>query len=110
MLIAVLMLIDDAEDVQGAVAKLRDALPSGSYLALTHPTADFDPPVVNEVTASARASGMTFVPRSKAEVAQFFGDWELLEPGIVPVRAWRPEAEPEDPESAWYWAGVARKP
>ncbi|WP_372492047.1 SAM-dependent methyltransferase [Kineosporia corallincola] len=110
MLIAVLMLIDDQDDVQGAVAQLREALPSGSYLALTHPTADFDPPVVGEVTASARATGMTFVPRTKAEVAGFFGDWELTEPGIVPVRAWRPDGEVTDPESAWYWAGVARKP
>jgi hypothetical protein len=110
MLIAVLMLIDDAEDIHSAVGKLRDALPSGSYLALTHPTADFDPPVVGEVTDSARASGMTFVPRSKDEVARFFGDWELLEPGLVPVRAWRPDGEVEDPESAWYWAAVAKKP
>ena len=110
MLIAVLMLIDDKEDVQGSVAKLREALPSGSYLAITHPTADFDPPVVNEVTDSARASGMTFVPRAQAEVRQFFGDWELIEPGLVPVRAWRPDGEVEDPQSAWYWAGVARKP
>ena len=110
MLIAVLMLIDDKDDLQGAVARLRDALPSGSYLALTHPTADFDPPVVNEVTDSARATGMTFVPRSQKEVAAFFGDWELVEPGLVPVRGWRPDGAGEDPESAWYWSGVARKP
>ncbi|GAB3256595.1 SAM-dependent methyltransferase [Kineosporia babensis] len=110
MLIAVMMLIGEEEGPQASVARLREALPSGSYLAITHPTADFDPPVVAEVTDAARASGMTFVPRSKAEVQAFFGDWELIEPGLVPVRAWRPDGPVENPESAWYWAGIAKKP
>lgn len=110
MLIAVLMLIDDQDDLHACVARLRDALPPGSCLALTHPTADFDPPVMTELTGSARASGMTFVPRTRDAVARFFGDWDLIEPGIVPVRAWRPDGEVTDPESAWYWAGVATKP
>nr|WP_269327188.1 SAM-dependent methyltransferase [Kineosporia mesophila] len=109
MLVAVLMLIDDAEDIHATVAQLRDALPSGSYLAITHPTADFDPPVVEEVAGSARATGMTFVPRSRDEVASFFGDWDVVEPGIVPVRAW-PDENVDDPKSAWYWAAIARKP
>ncbi|WP_352301629.1 SAM-dependent methyltransferase [Kineosporia sp. NBRC 101731] len=109
MLVAVLMLIDDAEDIHATVAQLRDALPSGSYLAITHPTADFDPPVVQEVTDSARATGMTFVPRSRDEVASFFGDWDVVEPGIVPVRAW-PDENVDGAKSAWYWAAIARKP
>lgn len=110
MLIAVLMLISDAEDPHGNVAVLRDALPSGSYVALTHPTQDFDPEAVATVTAAATQGGMTFVPRSRGEVETFFGDWEMVAPGLVPVRAWRPGQEPENAESAYYWAGVARKP
>ncbi|WP_370882561.1 SAM-dependent methyltransferase [Kineosporia succinea] len=111
MLIAVLMLIDDSEGIHESVAQLRDALPSGSYIAITHPTADFDPPVVAEVAGAARASGMTFVPRSHDEVAAFLGDWELVESGLVPVKAWpRPAGDDADAKSAWYWAGVARKP
>ena len=43
MLIAVLMLIAEDDDPYGKVAAKREALPSGSYLALTHPTQDFDP-------------------------------------------------------------------
>ncbi|MBI4941190.1 MAG: SAM-dependent methyltransferase, partial [Actinobacteria bacterium] len=110
MLIALLMLLGPDDDPQGAVAALRDALPSGSHLALTHPTGDFDPESMSAVTAFAKGGGMTFVPRSQAEVAEFFGDWELVEPGIVPVRAWRPTGPVDDPRSAYYWAGVARKP
>jgi hypothetical protein len=63
MLIAILMLIGDDEDPYGAVAALRDALPPGSYLALTHPTQDFDPEAVAVVTDAARGAGMSFTPR-----------------------------------------------
>lgn len=110
MLIAILMLLGPQDDPQAAVAGLRDALPSGSYIALTHPTADFDPAAMGAVTAFATGGGMTFVPRSKDEVLEFFGDWEIVEPGVVPVRAWRPTRPVDDPESAYYWAGIARKP
>ena len=42
--------------------------------------------------------------------ADFFADWELLDPGLVPVMAWRPDGPPPpDPQVAYYWAGVARK-
>lgn len=110
MLIAILMLIGDDENPYDAVAALRDAQPPGSYLALTHPTQDFDPEAVAVVTDAARGAGMTFTPRSRDEVAGFFGDWPLEPPGLVPVKAWRPVTEPENPTSAYYWAGVARKP
>jgi hypothetical protein len=110
MLIAVLMLIGNDVDPYAKVAQLRDALPSGSYLALTHPTQDFDPQAMATVTAAATQGGMTFVPRSRAEVERFFGDWELVSPGLVPVLSWRPDHQHADPESAYYWAAVARKP
>ncbi|MFC5666656.1 SAM-dependent methyltransferase [Kitasatospora misakiensis] len=111
LMIAVLMLIADEDDPWGKVAALRDALPSGSYLALTHPTQDFNEEAVAQVTASARAAGMTLVPRGKEEVSRFFEGWELVEPGVAPVMAWHPDGEqPADPYAAYYWGGVARKP
>ncbi|MFB7473458.1 SAM-dependent methyltransferase [Kitasatospora sp. NPDC056184] len=110
LMIAVLMLIADEDDPWAKVAALRDALPSGSYLALTHPTQDFNEAAVAQVTASARSAGMTLVPRSKEQVTRFFDGWELVEPGVAPVMAWHPEGEqPEDPHAAYYWGGVARK-
>ncbi|MFB9239436.1 SAM-dependent methyltransferase [Plantactinospora siamensis] len=109
-LIAILMLLPDADDPAGLIRELADALPAGSYLAITHPTADFNPTEMAAAVGAATGSGMTLVPRSKDEVARLFDGWELVEPGIVPVRAWRPEEPPTDPESAYYWAGLARKP
>src|SRR5688572_9468576 len=52
-LIAILMLLSDEDDPWGKVADLRDALPSGSILALTHPTADFAPGEVDQAVAAA---------------------------------------------------------
>ncbi|GIF25177.1 hypothetical protein BJ973_007429 [Actinoplanes tereljensis] len=109
-LIAILMLLSDSDDPWTLVGALRDAMPSGSCLAITHPTADFAPDEVNQAVDAATGAGMTLVARSQEAVRRFFGDWELLDPGLVPVSSWRPDAPVENPEAAYYWAGVARKP
>ncbi|KXK58267.1 methyltransferase [Micromonospora rosaria] len=109
-LIAILMLLDDADDPIGRIRALMDALPSGSYLAITHPTQDFDPVAVGAAVAAATGNGMTLVPRTHAEVERFFEGWELIEPGVVPVLGWRPEQPVADPSAVYYYAGVARKP
>jgi len=109
-LIAILMLLADADDPWARVAELRDAMPSGSCLAITHPTADFAPAEVEQAVQAATGAGMTLVARDHDAVRRLFGDWEMLEPGLVPVSSWRPDAEVDHPEAAYYWAGVARKP
>jgi O-methyltransferase involved in polyketide biosynthesis len=92
------------------VATMLAPMPSGSYLALTTPTPDFSPEETAKAVAAAEAAGITLVPRSKAEVERFFTGLELVDPGVAPMLAWRPDEPPADPESAYYWAGVARKP
>jgi hypothetical protein len=110
LLVAILMLIDDENDPWGAVGAFMDALPPGSHVAITHPTQDFNPEAMAEVVRAAEQGRMTLVPRNREECARFFGDWELVEPGIVPVMGWHPEGGvPENPEAAYYWGGVARK-
>ncbi|WP_083976555.1 SAM-dependent methyltransferase [Kitasatospora azatica] len=111
MLLGVLMLVADADEPWLHVAELLDALPPGSCVAVSHVTADFDPRAVGAVVNAEDEGRITLVPRTKAEVGRFLADWELLEPGIVPVMAWRPDGEPPaDPQAAYYWAAVARKP
>ncbi|MFI7650972.1 SAM-dependent methyltransferase [Micromonospora sp. NPDC049460] len=110
-LIAVLMLLRDEDEPGERLRTITRALPSGSYLAITHPTQDFNPSEMGAAVAAANQGHMTLVPRTRAEVERFFDGWELIEPGIVPVMAWRPDdAGPDDPHAAYYWAGVARKP
>ncbi len=111
MLVAVLMYFRDEEDPRGMVSTLVDALPPGSYLAITHPTADFNADAMAGAVAAAEHGGITLVPRSRAETEAFFTGLDLVEPGVVPVLAWRPDnGPPADPHSAYYYAGVARKP
>ncbi len=110
-LVAILMLIADQDDPWGRVRVLMDALAPGSYVAITHPGVDFDPVAMNAAAEAAAKGQMTLVPRTREEVARFFGDWELVEPGVVPVMGWRPDGEPPaDPAAAFYWSGIARKP
>jgi hypothetical protein len=111
LMIAVLMLVRDSDDPWGAARTLMDALPSGSYLAITHPGQDFDPAAMAAVVQAATAAGMTLVPRECADVQRFFADWEVVDPGVVPVMAWHPDGEsPAVVQAAYYWAGLARKP
>ncbi len=110
-LIAVLMLLSEDDAPAASLRTLMDMLPSGSYLAISHPTQDFSPEEMSAAVAAATHGGMTLVPRTRDEVERFFDGWELIEPGMVPVMAWRPDGEaPVDPYAAYYWTGVARKP
>ncbi len=113
LMVAVLMYFRDSEDPNpyGMAATLLDRLPSGSYLAVSHPTADFDPQAMAGAVAAAEQAGVTLVPRSRAETEAFFTGLELVEPGVVPVLTWRPDDQPPtEPHSAYYWAGIGRKP
>ncbi|MEV0764466.1 SAM-dependent methyltransferase [Nocardia sp. NPDC050435] len=116
MLVAVLMYFEDEDDPHGIVAKLLEVAAPGSYLVITHPTADFDERAMARVVHSATDAGITFHPRTRAETESLFAGTELVEPGVVPVVTWRPDLSERtaqivaDPESAWYWAGVGRKP
>ncbi|MCX4093239.1 SAM-dependent methyltransferase [Nocardia sp. alder85J] len=114
MLVAIMMYFRDTHRPGEIIATLLDAAPPGSHLVITHPTADFDAKAMAGVAAAAESSGIPFVPRSRAETTALFTGTTLVEPGVVPVVAWRPEA-PAGPtatlaeDSAWYWAGVGRK-
>jgi hypothetical protein len=112
MLVAVLMYFRDTDDPNPfeMVATVMEPMPSGSYLAVTHPTPDFNPEETAQAVAAAEAAGITLVPRGQAEIARFFSGLDVVDPGVTPVLSWRPDAPPDDPRSAYYWAGVARKP
>jgi trans-aconitate methyltransferase len=111
LLLAMLMSLTDADDPASVVDELMHPLASGSYLAATHTTADFNPAAMAEHVAAAEAAGMRFVPRDRATVESFFTGLELVEPGVVPVLAWHPDGPHDiDPHSVYIYAGVARKP
>ncbi|MFJ8793547.1 SAM-dependent methyltransferase [Streptomyces sp. NPDC102462] len=108
LLVAVLHFLTDAEKPGEVVATLRDALPAGSYLVLSHATGDFaDRSAAQAVYGRATA---TLNLRSHAAVERFFDGFELVEPGLAQVPFWRPDAPPPDGSAAiGFYGGVARK-
>jgi hypothetical protein len=78
---------------------------------ISHHGQEFNPEAMGADVAAAAQAGVTLVPRVRAEVERFFDGWELIEPGVVPLVTWRPVGgPPADPNAAYLWAGVARKP
>ncbi|MBV2355282.1 SAM-dependent methyltransferase [Streptomyces sp. J2-1] len=90
-LIALLHFMKDDDGPHAMVDTLVDALAPGSFLVLSMMTADFDPVNVRRGIDAYAAGGVTLVARSRAEVGAFFGESEVLEPGVVPVAEWHPE-------------------
>jgi len=111
LLFAILHFIEDHDDPYGIVDRLMAALPSGSYLVLSHITADHDPESWERFVGVMRGRGIATRLRSHAEVARFFTDLELIEPGVVPILQWRPERdEPFTDAQVALYGGVGRKP
>jgi len=111
LLLGILHLIQDAEGPYEIVARLMDALPSGSYLAISHPASDIHP---GQAEAQRRYNERVSTPqtlRTRAEVSRFFEGLDLVPPGLVYVHTWRPG--PDDivpPDGVSAYGGVARKP
>ncbi|MFJ3898822.1 SAM-dependent methyltransferase [Streptomyces sp. NPDC090083] len=115
---ALLHFVTDDQDPYGLVERLVSVLPSGSALAISHVTADFDPEAWAKVTAIYNEAGTPVKVRSRDEVARFFTGLDLLDPGIAVGHHWRPApmgeqwSEDEAPTDAKVslWTGVGIKP
>ena len=112
MLLAILHYIPDLEEAQQIVARLVSAVPSGSYLTISHAASDISPEAMAEMIRRLNrylAEG-NHVGRTRDVVASFFEGLDLLEPGVVKVTEWRPESAAEAGGPTSLWGGVARKP
>jgi hypothetical protein len=113
LMITILHFITHEEDPAQLVAAYRDALPPGSWLAMSHAT-DQDRPdtaaAVGQLYRSRATSPVT--ARSYGEIATLFDGFTLADPGLVYVPLWRPdpgEQLPDRPSEFWVYAGVGRK-
>jgi S-adenosyl methyltransferase len=110
MLIAILHLIGDGDDPYGIVTRLMDAVPPGSYLAISHPAGDIE---AGQMASAARRVNRLMAQqvtlRSQDAVTRFFGGLQVVEPGIVQPPRWRPAGSLPDAQVR-VWAGIGRKP
>ncbi|MEW2050477.1 SAM-dependent methyltransferase [Streptomyces sp. NPDC005476] len=110
LLVAVVHFLAEADDPDAVIATLRDALPTGSYLVLSHATGDVHEDRREDAASVYKKASASMNLRSRARVLDFFGDFTLLDPGLVLVPDWRPDepARPGTPPIGIY-GGVARK-
>jgi len=110
-MLAILQAIPDADDPHAIVATLMDAVPSGSYLAISHPSSDFlDQDTQQGIGDSWNGKvqqQFTFRPRD--QVARFFAGTDLIEPGLVLVEEWRPEPGTVTEGKSAMWGAIGRK-
>ncbi|MEV6244196.1 SAM-dependent methyltransferase [Lentzea sp. NPDC051838] len=102
-------------DPWGLLKRYREALAGGSYLAISHFSDDHGNVAATEATVKmSQAGGGEIVERSRDEITALFGDFELVDPGVVRYAEWRtsgPGDISDDPlVNAIAYAGVARKP
>jgi hypothetical protein len=109
MMLGILNFVLDTGEARAIVNRLLGAVPSGSYLAVSHPTL--------ELGGEANEEAMRFWnehakppirARSGQEISLFLSGLELVEPGLVSCSQWRPEAG--DPGSQVpHYGAVGRK-
>src|SRR6202012_3481774 len=118
LLVAVLHFVADAEDPYGVVKALMDPMPAGSYLVISHFTADSFDEQAGAAAQGYRNPPSSGHPRTRAEIAEFFPAYDLTDPGeLVWAPRWRRDADApdDDPEVALNpgrslsWCGVGRK-
>jgi O-methyltransferase involved in polyketide biosynthesis len=110
-LLGVVIFITDDGDAYGIVRSLLDAVPSGSYLVLSHTITS---PATAEMDAAVAFWNEHGTPkltqRTPEQVSRFFDGLELQEPGVVSCSRWRPDASgPDEPAEVAMYGGVARK-
>ncbi|GAA2110798.1 SAM-dependent methyltransferase [Actinomadura alba] len=113
MFMGVLGHVTELDDVKSIVARVMQAVPSGSTLTLWDSTATSH---TGEGFTDAQegyddTGAVPYVLRSPAEVSQCFEGLEMLEPGLVPLSLWRPDqVDIGDVKPVDGYGAVARKP
>lgn len=94
LLVSVLHFLPDSDDLPGIVARLRDAVPPGSYLAIAHGTSQSRPDEGAQLEQLYRRTTNPITSRGREQILALFEGFELVDPGVV----WAPQWHPDSPE------------
>ncbi|MGP4014753.1 SAM-dependent methyltransferase [Saccharopolyspora sp. 5N708] len=113
----------DGTDISPTVlTRYRELLTPGSYLAISHITDDGVPEQISgklvELKKLYDTASSPVIWRSRTQIGELFGDFQLMEPGMTWTPLWHsedsspnsPEIDFRTPEESVIWAGVGRKP
>ena len=90
MFMGVLGHVADSDDMRSIVARVMDAVPSGSYLALWDGT-DIKKAYVELCERYKATGGVPYIPRSIEQIGRCFEGLEIVDPGLVSITQWRPD-------------------
>ena len=98
----------DAGTARGVAAAFARAIAPGSYLIIS--VGSGNPSEGENFTSAYTAAQVIINPME--DILSFFGDLELVPPGVVPVSCWSGDglAASRTPRTATFLGGVARKP
>jgi len=112
LMVAVLHFVPDEDRPQDAIARLGARLAPGSYLVLSHASAEGRPEMAGSHRQLYSRTPTPMTMRSRDEIERLFDGFELVDPGVVWLPLWHPdhpgEAE-QAPERTTGYAGVGRK-
>jgi S-adenosyl methyltransferase len=109
LMLAVLHFIPDADDPPGIVGALASKLAPGSFVVISHVTADFAPgPVSAGVSAYNAQVPAAVISRTHAQVSTLFAGLPLVPPAVVPLTEWRPAITGTSTGLVDMYAAVAR--
>ncbi|MDQ4119303.1 MAG: SAM-dependent methyltransferase, partial [Actinomycetota bacterium] len=91
LLLGVLHFVPDSDDPAGIVARIRDVIAPGSYVALVNATDEDQPREVIEAQKLSSRTGTPIFLRSRAELAAQHDGLTPVEPGLVHLPMWRPD-------------------
>jgi hypothetical protein len=109
LIISMLHFVPDDAQARAIVATLTEPLAPGSYLAISH----WQYESTDEDLAKRYSGAVAAIARRTREQigALLPADWESVEPGLVPVTAWRPPPVSAAPtETIQFVGAVVRKP
>jgi O-methyltransferase involved in polyketide biosynthesis len=111
MMLGILNFVLD-DEAYAILTRLMDAVPSGSHLAITHPTLEYGGEVNREAMDFWNANAKPPIrARTRQQVERFFTGLDLLDPGLVSCAQWRPDLpDPESLKPVAQFGAVAAKP
>ncbi|MER7078044.1 S-adenosyl methyltransferase [Saccharopolyspora kobensis] len=112
MMVALVHFVADSSNPREVIRRYYERLPAGSYLGFSHVTGDHYMEGVQGLVKLYEDSINPVTLRTREEVAELIGDFEIVEPGVVYVPDWRPDTEEdvwEQPERSIVYGAVGRK-